>query len=425
MPTASLNSNQFGFRKGCGTSFGIGLLNDLLCHYKYSKSPMFMCGLDAEKCFDSLWHDGLFFKLKKFLPDIVWRFLYNWYRNLTAVVKWNGHIYSNLIFNVTRGTRQGSLLSPILFNMFLSELLYELDGINNGLRVGDQLYNSFAYADDVSLFASTVSGLQELIDTCFNYSENWRFNFGIRKSKCLIPRYCAEMFENDQTLYLGGCPIQNAESIDILGVTFSIKSDFNQHVDSRTAKCRNSSFALSDVGMCYPGIMSDAKSYLYSSICQPTLMYGLDAINLSAPMLKKLQNTQGSIIKRVCGIPKRSHHTQLLRALDITDVDSILEKSITSLYSRIFKLDNPLRDLCTYDLSVYMSCGHTVPGTITHRILQLGLSPIDCAFNKYRPCHTMCHDGVVDSLRQLIYHENYAKPWSDEYVLSVLLTKAF
>ena len=79
------------------------------------------------------------------------------------------------------------LLSPILFNMFLSELLYELDGVNNGLRVGDQLYNSFACADDVSLFASTVS--------CFNYSENWRFNFGIRKSKCLIPRYCAEMFE--------------------------------------------------------------------------------------------------------------------------------------------------------------------------------------------------------------------------------------
>ena len=53
----------------------------------------------------------------------------------------------------------------IVFNMFLSQLLYELDGVNNGLRVGDQLYNSFAYADDVSLVASTVSGLQELIDT--------------------------------------------------------------------------------------------------------------------------------------------------------------------------------------------------------------------------------------------------------------------
>ena len=176
------------------------------------------------------------------------------------------------------------------------------------------------------------------------------------------------------TLYLDGCPIQNAESIDILGVIFSIKSDFDQHVDSRTAKCRHSSciiwcryvlsgyyalsdvgmcypdimhylilvlcypgimhylmlvmcypgimhylmlvcvirvlciiwcwyvlsgyYALSDIGMCYPGIMSDAKSYLYRSICQPNLMYGLDAINLSAPILTKLQNTLGSIMKK-------------------------------------------------------------------------------------------------------------------------------
>ena len=114
MPTASLNSNQFGFRKGCGTSFGIGLLNGVLSHYKYSKTPMFMCGLDAERCFDSLWHDGPFFKLKKFLPDIVWRFLYNLYRNLTAIVKLNGHIYSNLIFNVTRGTR---VYSPLFYSI--------------------------------------------------------------------------------------------------------------------------------------------------------------------------------------------------------------------------------------------------------------------------------------------------------------------
>ena len=50
IPDVTLNNNQFGFRKGCGTSFGIGLLNDLLCHYKQSKSPMFICSLDAE-CF--------------------------------------------------------------------------------------------------------------------------------------------------------------------------------------------------------------------------------------------------------------------------------------------------------------------------------------------------------------------------------------
>ena len=55
------------------------------------------------------------------------------------------------------------------------------------------------------------------------------------------------------------------------------KTNFNQHVDNRITKCRNSSFSLSDVGMCYPVVISDTKSYLFPTICQPRLVYGLDA----------------------------------------------------------------------------------------------------------------------------------------------------
>ena len=59
------------------------------------KSPMYICSLDAEKCFDSLWHDSLFYKLQAYSPDVLWRFLYKWYCNLTAVIKWNGQVHTN------------------------------------------------------------------------------------------------------------------------------------------------------------------------------------------------------------------------------------------------------------------------------------------------------------------------------------------
>ena len=72
-----------------------------------------------------------------------------------------------------------------------------------------------------------------------------------------------------------------------------------------------------------------------------------------------------------------------------------------------------------------MSCGKTIPGKITDRIIQLGLSPVACAFNKYIPYANTSRDGVVDSLSQLILSDNFIKPWSYEYTLSVLLTKAF
>jgi len=88
---------------------------------------------------------------------------------------------------------------------------------------------------------------------------------------------------------------------------------------------------------------------MFRTICQSTLLYSLDAVDLNNNMIKKLENAQGGIMKRVCGIPKRSHHTQLLQALNISSVNKMLIKSVASLYTRMFKVNSPLRDLCVYD----------------------------------------------------------------------------
>ena len=80
-----LCSNQFGFRPNYGVSHGLTLINDLICYNNHNKSNMCLCSLDAEKCFDSIWHDGLFYKLKCVLPLVHWRILYNWYKCLDVV----------------------------------------------------------------------------------------------------------------------------------------------------------------------------------------------------------------------------------------------------------------------------------------------------------------------------------------------------
>ncbi len=60
--------------------------------------------------------------------------LYNWYRNLKGVVKWND-IFSN-VFDVTRGTRQWSVRSPYSFNIFLNDLLIQLKEGKFGVNIG-------------------------------------------------------------------------------------------------------------------------------------------------------------------------------------------------------------------------------------------------------------------------------------------------
>ena len=90
---------------------------------------------------------GLFHKLLDILPKSHWLFLYQWYQSLKCVVWWDGN--HSQYFRVLRGTKQGSILSPTIFNIFDNDLLVELSTNVSALDFEDELFNPFAYADDI------------------------------------------------------------------------------------------------------------------------------------------------------------------------------------------------------------------------------------------------------------------------------------
>ena len=97
--------------------------------------------------------------------------------------------YSNM-FNITRGTRQGSVLTPRFFCIFLNSLLVDLECSNAGVCIGTDSYQSFAYADDINLFSVTVDGLQSLIDICLAYSKKGGFVMMVKMVLWTPSEYC-------------------------------------------------------------------------------------------------------------------------------------------------------------------------------------------------------------------------------------------
>jgi hypothetical protein len=84
-----ISSLQFGFRSGRGTTMVTSLINDLASYFMHQGSPLYVSSMDAEKCFDNIWHDGLMFKLQDIFVPNYWLFLYNWYKSSSAYVKWD------------------------------------------------------------------------------------------------------------------------------------------------------------------------------------------------------------------------------------------------------------------------------------------------------------------------------------------------
>ena len=67
--------------------------------------------------------------------------------------------------------------------------------------------------------------------------------------------------------------------------------------------------------MAYPGAHTSIKKYLWKTICLPTLLYGMECINISKNELTRLERTQGNHIKQCLGLGKTVHSTNISFAI--------------------------------------------------------------------------------------------------------------
>jgi len=103
----------------------------------------------------------------------------------------------------------------------------------------------------------------------------------------------------------------------------------------------------------------------------------------------------------------------------------VILENAASFYHKIFKCDTPAKELQCLLLSTYILTGKAESGTLLERVIKARQNPLNLNFIKPKSATEHREDGLVDSLKHLLHHENYQKPWSQEHILATLLTKAF
>ena len=122
---------QAGFRAGRSTTEQIFNLRILCEKYLQLQQNLYHVFIDFKKAFDRVWHAALWATMRKYnISANLVRTIEQLYDKATSAVQMNGSIGE--WFRTTVGVRQGCLLSPTLFNIFLerimSDALEEHDG---------------------------------------------------------------------------------------------------------------------------------------------------------------------------------------------------------------------------------------------------------------------------------------------------------
>ncbi len=100
------------------------------------------------------------------------------YINQKLRVTFNGN--SSEWFNVTNGVKQGGVLSPILFGVYINRILLQLKESGIGCHIGDVYCGGLGYANDLTLLVPTVRGMKEMVHVCEKDALEFNITFKIQ-----------------------------------------------------------------------------------------------------------------------------------------------------------------------------------------------------------------------------------------------------
>lgn len=296
---------QFGFKKRHSTAMCSMVLKETIEYYRSNRGTTYCVMLDATKAFDRVQYCKLFRKLiDRNLPLVIIRFLLNMYTMHQTHVECNGA--NSRWFNVRNGVKQGGVLSPVLFCVYIDGLLNAVSEAGVGCHMGHMFVGALAYADDIVLISPTVHGMRSMLNTCDEYAKDFDVVFNGSKSKCIVNRprrksaMCAD--ECDVRFSVGGQNIELVDNWPHLGHVISKDGDSKSDIAQRRSKFIGQ---VNNV-LCWFGKLDcSTKTRLLKSYCSD--FYGCELWDLSDIAVQSLCTSWRCALRRVWKLPYNCH----------------------------------------------------------------------------------------------------------------------
>jgi len=222
-------------------------------------------------------------------------------------------VLSNKQFTVNAGVRQGSILSPFLFAVYIDHLVLQLKLSGYGCYIGDLFLGCIVYADDILLISNSISDMQDLLTLCNSLIRELNVKFNVNKS--MVLRIGARFAATCAPQKLGVDNLTYVPAIKYLGITIKAGRKFNCDYDPV-----KSSFYRSFNTIYSKSKMNDSELvsvFLVQSVCIPIISYALEASGPNRGAILSLNNAIDNSIRKIFSISEASNVAFVRRLVGI------------------------------------------------------------------------------------------------------------
>ena len=237
-------------------------------------------------------------------------------------------------FKLNIGVRQGCILSPLLFNLFICDLAKKFDTMEDKFQIGKNSINSLFWADDLILFAKTKEGLDQLLKTLETYCVENHLSINTKKTKCMIFNKTGRLMR--RPFYLNGVKLEMVRSYKYLGFVLTPSGEICTGLqDLRDRAMKGFMKMKNDMGTTFNQDIPTTLS-LIDSLIKPILLYASDFWGcLKLPKNNPIENLHMMMCKQILGVQKQTTNIGVLLELGRTPLSLSAIKFAIKNWERI------------------------------------------------------------------------------------------
>ena len=332
--------SQLGFLAGCRTADALLILSNIIEYYcKNNSRYIFGCFVDFKKAFDSIPRHTLFQKLLD--HDINGRFydcLVNIYSNDIACIKVGDYLTPSFLTN--QGVKQGCILSPTLFNIFLSDFqpLIETTACDP-VQLNENPLGCLIWADDILLLSKSKEGLQNMLRVLNMYAEKNGMALNIKKTKVMIFNKNGRHLRRN--FYFGKDKLDTTRQYKYLGFLITPSGEINSGLkDLKDRALRAFSKLKYKMGTSFRKQPSISIK-IFRSLIEPILLYASDWWGvMKIPIANPIETLFMSFCKQLLGVQKQTTNIGVLLELGLVPMILLAQKKAVKNWFRIASGEN-------------------------------------------------------------------------------------